>query len=230
MKQMLLDSVYFGVLLTLGAYAIGMMLKRKLGWSILNPLLIAIILIIAFLAIMEIPYASYNASANLVSYLLTPATICLAVPLYQQVELLKKNYKAVVAGIVSGVLSSMISVLALALLFRFDHVSYVTFLPKSITTAIGMGISAELGGFVPLTVVAIVLTGIFGSLVADKVLHVLHIEEPIAKGIAIGSASHAMGTAHAMELGQVEGAMSGLSIVVSGIVTVLAATLFSWIM
>ena len=232
MKQMLLDSVYFGVLLTLGAYAIGMMLKRKLGWSILNPLLIAIILSIAFLAIaiMEIPYASYNASANLVSYLLTPATICLAVPLYQQVELLKKNYKAVVAGIVSGVLSSMISVLALALLFQFDHVSYVTFLPKSITTAIGMGISAELGGFVPLTVVAIVLTGIFGSLVADKVLHVLHIEEPIAKGIAIGSASHAMGTAHAMELGQVEGAMSGLSIVVSGIVTVLAATLFSWIM
>lgn len=230
MKQMLLDSVYFGVLLTLGAYAIGMMLKRKLGWSILNPLLVAIILIIAFLAIMEIPYESYNASANLVSYLLTPATICLAVPLYQQVELLKKNYKAVVAGIVSGVLSSMISVLALALLFRFDHTSYVTFLPKSITTAIGMGISAELGGFVPLTVVAIVLTGIFGSLVADKVLHVLHIEEPIAKGIAIGSASHAMGTAHAMELGQVEGAMSGLSIVVSGIVTVLAATLFSWIM
>ncbi len=227
---MLLDSVYFGVLLTLGAYAIGMMLKRKLGWSILNPLLVAIILIIAFLAIMEIPYESYNASANLVSYLLTPATICLAVPLYQQVELLKKNYKAVVAGIVSGVLSSMISVLALALLFRFDHTSYVTFLPKSITTAIGMGISAELGGFVPLTVVAIVLTGIFGSLVADKVLHVLHIEEPIAKGIAIGSASHAMGTAHAMELGQVEGAMSGLSIVVSGIVTVLAATLFSWIM
>ena len=98
---------------------------------------------------MEIPYASYNASANLVSYLLTPATICLAVPLYQQVELLKKNYKAVVAGIVSGVLSSMISVLALALLFQFDHTSYVTFLPKSITTAIGMGISAELGGFVP---------------------------------------------------------------------------------
>ena len=169
---------------------------------------------------------SFSSLANVVTSLFTIMRAKLSI----QMDAIKKNYKAVVAGIVSGVLSSMISVLALALLFQFDHVSYVTFLPKSITTAIGMGISAELGGFVPLTVVAIVLTGIFGSLVADKVLHVLHIEEPIAKGIAIGSASHAMGTAHAMELGQVEGAMSGLSIVVSGIVTVLAATLFSWIM
>ena len=150
-------------------------------------------------------------------------------PLYQQVELLKRNYKAVVAGILAGVLSSMVSILAFALLFHFDHASYVTFLPKSITTAIGMGVSQELGGFVPVTVVAIVLTGIFGSAIADKVLSLLHIEEPIAKGIAIGSSAHAMGTARAMEMGQIEGAMSGLSIIVSGILTVVGATIFSWI-
>ncbi len=223
------DSVFLGVLLSLGAYAIGMFLKRKTGWAIFNPLLVAIVLIIVFLLITGVPYSAYNSGSNIISYLLTPATICLAVPLYQQVELLKKNYKAVVAGILAGVLSSMVSILAFALLFHFDHASYVTFLPKSITTAIGMGVSQELGGFVPVTVVAIVLTGIFGSAIADKVLSLLHIEEPIAKGIAIGSSAHAMGTARAMEMGQIEGAMSGLSIIVSGILTVVGATIFSWI-
>lgn len=223
------DSVFLGVLLSLGAYAIGMFLKRKTGWAIFNPLLVAIVLIIVFLLITGVPYSAYNSGSNIISYLLTPATICLAVPLYQQVELLKRNYKAVVAGILAGVLSSMVSILAFALLFHFDHASYVTFLPKSITTAIGMGVSQELGGFVPVTVVAIVLTGIFGSAIADKVLSLLHIEEPIAKGIAIGSSAHAMGTARAMEMGQIEGAMSGLSIIVSGILTVVGATIFSWI-
>lgn len=183
------DSVFLGVLLSLGAYAIGMFLKRKTGWAIFNPLLVAIVLIIVFLLITGVPYSAYNSGSNIISYLLTPATICLAVPLYQQVELLKRNYKAVVAGILAGVLSSMVSILAFALLFHFDHASYVTFLPKSITTAIGMGVSQELGGFVPVTVVAIVLTGIFGSAIADKVLSLLHIEEPIAKGIAIGSSA-----------------------------------------
>ena len=147
----------------------------------------------------------------------------------QQVELLKKNYKAVVAGIITGVITSACTILVLAMLFQFDHSAYVTFLPKSITMAIGMGITQELGGNVAVTVTAIALTGMVGSLIADKLLHVFHIEEPIAKGIAIGSASHAMGTARAMEMGQVEGAMSGLSIVVSGIMTVVFATLFSWL-
>jgi putative effector of murein hydrolase len=143
------------------------------------------------------------------------------------VELLKKNYRAVVAGIVSGVFSSALTILLLSLLFRFDHASYVTFLPKSITTAIGMGVSEELGGYVSVTVVVIVLTGILGNIFAEKVLRKFGIEEPIAKGIAIGSASHAIGTAKAMEMGAVEGAMSGLSIVVCGIITVFVASLFS---
>ena len=230
MKDLLQNSVFLGVLLSIGAYAIGMLLKRKTGWSILNPLLVSIVLIIAFLLVTGLPYQTYSKGADIISYMLTPATICLAVPLYQQVELLKKNYKAVLAGILSGVFSSMITILILALLFGFDHASYVTFLPKSITTAIGMGVSQELGGYVSVTVVVIVLTGVIGNVIADRVLGFLHIEEPIAKGVAIGSASHAIGTARAMEMGQVEGAMSGLSIVVSGIMTVLVATVFSWFM
>ena len=228
LKTMLEQSVFLGVFLSLGSYGLGMWLKRKTSWALMNPLLIAVVLVVAFLAISGVSYTSYSNGARILDYLLTPATICLAVPLYQQIELLKKNYKAVVAGLVSGVLTSLISVFLLALLFQFDHASYVTFLPKSITTAIGMGISDELGGYVSITVVVILLTGVFGNIFADKILKFFHVEEPIAKGIAIGSAAHAMGTARAMEMGQIEGAMSGLSIVVSGILTVIGASVFAW--
>ena len=228
LKAMLEQSVFFFFFLSIGSYGLGMWLKRKTGWALMNPLLIAVVLVVAFLAISGVSYTSYSNGARILDYLLTPATICLAVPLYQQIELLKKNYKAVVAGLVSGVLTSLISVFLLALLFQFDHASYVTFLPKSITTAIGMGISDELGGYVSITVVVILLTGVFGNIFADKILKLFHVEEPIAKGIAIGSAAHAMGTARAMEMGQIEGAMSGLSIVVSGILTVIGASVFAW--
>ena len=134
-----------------------------------------------------------------------------------------------VAGIVSGVVSSLVCILLLALLFRFDHKTYVTFLPKSITTAIGMGVADELGGYVSLAVVVIIITGVIGNVLAEAVLKLFRIEEPIAKGIAIGSSSHAVGTAKAMEIGAVEGAMSSLSIVVCGLLTVIGASLFSGI-
>ena len=224
------NSVFFGVLISLGAYFFGMWLKKKTGWAVMNPLLVSIVLIISFLMISGVSYKSYNAGANCLSYLLTPATICLAVPLYQQVELLKKHYKAVIAGISAGVLSSLLSVLLLALLFRFGHEAYVTFLPKSITTAIGISVSEELGGFVSVTVVVIVITGVLGNIFAEKFLKLLKIEEPIAKGIAIGSSSHAIGTAKAMEMGSIEGAMSGLSIVVCGILTVIGASIFAYLL
>lgn len=230
MKEMFQNSVFFGVLISLGAYFIGMWLKKKTGWAVMNPLLVSIVLIICFLIISGVNYKSYNTGANCLSYLLTPATICLAVPLYQQVELLKKNYKAVIVGISAGVVSSLLSVLLLALLFGFDHEAYVTFLPKSITTAIGISVSEELGGFVSVTVVVIVITGVLGNIFAEKILKMLKIEEPIAKGIAIGTSSHAIGTAKAMEMGSVEGAMSGLSIVVSGILTVIGASIFAHFM
>ena len=213
------NSVFFGVMLSLLAYGIGALLKQKFKLAIFNPLLIAVIIVIAVLAVSGIDYKVYNEGAKYISYLLTPATICLAIPLYEQFELLKSNWKAIAVGI-----------LAMAVLFGFTHQEYVSFLPKSITTAIGMGISEELGGYVSITVAIIVLTGVLGNMCAESVCKLFKIEEPIAKGIAIGTASHAIGTSKAMELGDIEGAMSSLSIVVSGLITVIGASVFAQFM
>lgn len=221
------SSVFFGVFISLASYTFGIWLKKRTGWALANPLLVAIVLVVATLSLLGISYESYAKGAGIINYLLTPATICLAVPLYQQVELLKKNLKAVLYGICAGVLSSLVCILLLALLFHFDHASYVTFLPKSITTAIGLGVSEELGGYVSVSVVSIIITGVLGNIFAEKFLKLLRISEPIAKGIAIGTSSHAVGTAKAMEMGAVEGAMSSLSIVVSGILTVAGASIFA---
>ena len=205
-------------------------LKKKLKWPICNPLLISIVAVIIFLVAFDIPYESYNAGAKYLSYLLTPATVCLAIPLYEQVELLKKHSKAIVLGLISGVITSLVCVLVLALLFHFDHAQYVTLLPKSITTAIGMGISEELGGYVTITVAVIIITGVIGNMLAETVCRIFKIEEPVAKGIAIGASSHAVGTVKAMEIGEIEGAMSSLAIAVAGLLTVVLAPVFAGIM
>ena len=227
MNELFKTSVFFGMFITLLSYGIGAALKKKLRLPVFNPLLVAIILTILFLSLFRVDYEAYNEGAKYISFLLTPATICLAVPLYEQFELLRKNYRAVLAGIFSGVLTSLCSILILARLFRLDHASYVTLLPKSITTAIGMGVSGELGGYVPITVAVIIVTGVIGNMFAETICRVFRIRDPIAKGIAIGTSSHAVGTAKAMEMGDVEGAMSSLSIVVSGILTVFFANIFS---
>lgn len=227
MSEMIVNSTYFGVVLSIGAFLVGRALQKRFKHPLCNPLLIAIVLVILFLLVFHVDYESYQSSAKLLSSLLTPATVCLAIPLYEQFELLKKNVKAVLAGIASGVLSSLCCVLVLALLFRLDHASYVTFLPKSITTAIGMGVSEELGGYVSITVAVIIISGILGNIFAESACRLFRVTEPIARGVAIGSASHAIGTAKAMELGEIEGAMSSLSIVVSGLLTVIGAAVFA---
>lgn len=227
MHDFLAESVYMGVMLTLGTYCIGIWLKKVSGWTLMNPLLVSIVLSIGFLCATGTSYESYAKGADVISYLLTPATVCLAVPLYEQIEHMKRNYHAVVLGIVAGVLSSMLSILGMVLLLGMDHQAYVTLLPKSITTAIGMGVSEELGGNVPVTILVIVITGITGNIFAEKFLRLIKVKEPIAKGIAIGSASHVIGTAKAMEMGQTEGAMSSLAIVTSGVLTVITASLFA---
>ncbi len=221
------DSVFFGLMLSLGAYGIGILLKRKLKLAIFNPLLVAAVLIVAFLSVAKIDYETFNNGAKYISYLLTPATVALAIPLYRQFHLLKKNAAALMIGIASGVLSSFLSIMAIAILFQFSHEEYVTFLPKSITTAIGMGISEELGGYVSITAASIIVTGILGNIIAEFVFRLFKIHEPIAKGIALGSSSHAIGTAKAMELGETEGAMSSLAIILSGILTVLGVMIFA---
>lgn len=227
MTNTLCESAFFGVVISLLAYELGMLLKKKFGFPIFNPLLISIAVVIVFLAVFDIDYQNYNDGAKYLSYLLTPATVCLAIPLYEQMEALKKNIKAILAGILSGVLTSLTVVLALALIFNLNHKMYVTLLPKSITTAIGMGVSEELGGAVTITVAVIIITGVLGNMLAETLCKLFHIDEPIAKGISIGSASHAIGTAKAMEMGDVEGAMSSLSIAVAGILTVVGASIYA---
>lgn len=219
--------LYFGMFVSVTAYLIGLRLKKKLGWQILNPLLIAIVLVIAVLLMGKIPYEEYNKGAGYISYFLTPATVCLAIPLYKQLDLLRKNLAAVIVGIVSGVIASAASIFVMALLFRLEHVHYVSLLPKSITTAIGMGVSEEAGGIVTITIVSIIITGILGNMIAELWFKLIRVEHPIAKGLALGTAAHAIGTAKALELGEVEGAMSSLSIAVAGLLTVVAVPLVS---
>ena len=211
-------SVFFGVSLSLLAYGLGVVLQKRFRLALFNPLLLSVIVTILVLVTAHIDY---------LSYLLTPATVCLAVPLYEKFALLRSSWRAILAGILSGVLTTLCSVLALSLAFRLSHEEYVTLLPKSITTAIGMGVSEELGGYVTLTVAMIIITGILGNVIAVAVCRVFRITEPIAKGVAIGSAAHALGTAKAIEIGEVEGAMSGLSIVVAGLLTVAGASVFA---
>lgn len=227
LQDLIFNSALFGLILSLVAYEIGLRIKKKLKLAIFNPLLISIAIIIAFLLLFNIDYEEYNNGAKYLGYLLTPATMCLAVPLYEQLEILKKNVKAIMAGIISGVITSMSSILALSLIFNFSHTEYVTILPKSITTAIGIGISEELGGIVTITVAVIIITGIFGNMTAEFVCKMFKINEPIARGVAIGSSAHAMGTAKAIEMGPIEAAISSLTIAVAGIVTVVAVSFYA---
>jgi len=226
MNNILSSSTFFGLFLTLATYVLAMGIKKRFKGGLVNPLLIAIVLCIAVLLLFRIDYGTYNQGARYISVLLTPATVCLAVPLYMQLEKLKKIFPAIMAGILSGVLTSLGSIFLMGKVFGFSREEFITFLPKSITTAIGMSISEEMGGFVAITVTAIIITGVFGNIICEAILKLFGIRNRIAKGIAIGTASHAIGTSKAMEIGEIEGAMSSLSIVVSGILTVILASLF----
>ena len=227
MKEFVSNSMFFGITLSLAAYAVGIIAKRGLKLFIFNPLLVAIALTIAVLLVAGIEYDAYNNSAKYLSYLLTPATICLAIPLYEQYKLLKKNFTAIIVGIASGVLTSLTTIFLMALLFKLGHYEYITLLPKSITTAIGIGLSQELEGYVSITVAAIMITGLFGNIAGDIICKVCGIKHPVARGIAIGTSAHVMGTAKALQMGQIEGAMSSLSVAVAGCMTVAGAILYS---
>lgn len=226
MQEMLNQSLFFGLVISILGYELGRAVQKKWRLAILNPLLISIIFVIVVLKILHIDYNTYNASAKYLNYLLTPSTVCLAIPLYKQIQLLKKNAAAVFGGIAAGVLTSLVSVFLLSLAFGFTKEQYVTLLPKSITTAIGMGISEELGGIVTITVAVIIITGILGNMTAEAICRGFKITDPVAKGVAIGTAAHAVGTVKAMEMGETEGAMSSLSIAVAGLLTVAGASVF----
>lgn len=226
MREFFASSSYFGICLSIAAYLLAVWLKKKVGSSFFNPLLVSIIITIGTVLFFKVDYADYNSSAKYLSFLLTPATICLAVPLYEQLDKLKSNFVAIMAGIFSGVLTSISSIFLMCKIFSFSKEEFVTFLPKSITTAIGMSVSEELGGYVPLTVAAIIITGVLGNIICESLLKLTGIRNRIAKGVAIGTSAHAIGTSKALEIGELEGAMSSLSIVTAGIITVVLAELF----
>lgn len=226
LNEFLAGSAVWGVLLTLAAFALGSLINRLTGKAIFNPLLLGSIFVIILLSVLDIPYADYKASAAPVNYLLLPATISLAIPLYEKWALLRKNAAAILAGIGVGTLISLVSALVMALVLDLTAEQYATLLPKSVTTAISMDVAAELGGISALTGAVVILTGIAGNLMADAVCKAFHIDDPIAKGVGIGTSAHAVGTSKALQMGEVEGAMSGLSIAVAGVLTAVLCPVF----
>ena len=227
MTELFISSSLSGLVLSLLAYEIGVGLKKKLKKGIFNPLLVSIVLVSLFLLLFNIDYEVYNESAKYLTYLLTPATVCLAVPLYEEIEVLRRHPLAIIISILSGVLTSFFGVFLLSKLFHFNHVEYVTMLPKSITTAIGMPLSLEYGGYTSHTVVSIIITGVLGNISSPLVLKLFAIKSRVARGVAIGTSSHAIGTSKALEMGPLEGAVSSLSLVAAGIMTIVLMPLFS---
>lgn len=224
--NMFTDTFYWGIFISVGSYIACNYIQQKTHMIFLNPLLFSTFFTILFLVIFNIEYQTYYNQTNILYYLLSPATVCLAVPLYEQINILRKHIKAVLLGILSGALTSMLTVMFFSMLFHFSHTMYVTLLPKSITAAIAMSISQEMGGIPSLTVPIVIMTGITGHIISGRMCKLFRITDPVAKGIAIGSASHAMGTVKALEMGEVEGAMSSLSIAVAGVITTLCSFLF----
>lgn len=227
MKDFLTSSAYFGLLLSVGAYWLFRTINRRCGRELFHPLLCTSLVCIAVLLVGKLDYDVYYQSARYIDYLLTPATVCLAIPLYRQYELLRRNTAAIAAGAVAGVAAHMLGCVLMLVLFRLDAPQFITLLPKSITTAIGKGLCQELGGYPAITMACVMFTGIFGAVAAPVILKLARITDPLAQGLAIGTASHAAGTSRAMELGDTQGAASSLAIVVTGLLTVVAAPLMA---
>ena len=221
MDSIVQSSAYFGFFITLFGYWVSTQIAKRMRSTLCNPLLLTIIFIIAFLKLADISYASYDNGAKYINYFLTPSTVCLAVPLYRQLKLLKEYAGAILISIMSGTVACAIMIFGLAKLFLLENSIYASLVPKSITTAIALGMSEELGGLSAVTVMAVFVTGILGAVSANTVFKIFKIEDPVAQGLAMGTAAHAIGTSKALELGEIQAAMSSLAIAVTGILTVI---------
>ena len=221
MMAELFASPFFGISLSFIAFWIGVSIQKKTGLVLCNPLLIAIVLVSAVLLVCRIPYESYNVGGTIINMFLAPATACLAVSIYTQINLLKENWLPIVVGCTAGSITSMGSIYIMCRLFRLDEAVSASLIPKSVTTPIAVSISQSLGGIQAITVVAVILTGILGSIFAPVLIKLFRVKDPVAAGLAIGACSHAVGTSRALELGETEGAMSGLAIGICGILTVI---------
>jgi predicted murein hydrolase (TIGR00659 family) len=219
MAEFLTGISLFPLVLTLGAFQVGRFCQQKWKSPVCNPILIAVLLVIPVLLLTKLPYETYQKGTNTISWLLTPATVCMALPLYEQLKVLKKSLPAALTGIAAGTLVSLGCIAGMCLLLGLDRTVSVSLLPKSITTAIGIVLSEDAGGIPGLTTVAILVTGISGNLLGPWLCKVLKITDPVAQGVALGTACHVIGTSRATEMGKLQGAVGSLSLTVAGILT-----------
>ncbi len=219
MAEFLSNISLFPLVLTLGAYQVGLWLRKKWNHPLCNPLLIAIVLVIGTLLLTGVSVDTYQAGTGAISWLLTPATVCLALPLYRQVQILKKQLPAILAGIAAGTLTSLAMIFGLCKLFSLSSDVTIALLPKSITTAMGMILSRDSGGIESLTTAAIAITGVLGSLTGSLMCKLFRLRDPISQGVAFGTASHVIGTSRAAEIDPLAGAVSSLSLAVAGLLT-----------
>ena len=227
MREAVFSSPFFGIALSLAAYCIGIMICRRTSLAICNPLLISYLIIIPTLLLAGIPLEWYENGGDLIDMFLSPATAVLALTVYRQRKLVKRHIIAIAAGTVAGCVTSITTVYAMCRLLSLDGIVTASLLPKSITTPMAIAVSQSLGGIGPLTVLAVIFTGILGSILAPLMTRVFRIRDEVVQGIAIGASSHAVGTGKAIEMGEIQGAMSSISLVISGILTVLVSIPFS---
>jgi predicted murein hydrolase (TIGR00659 family) len=219
------ESPIFGMLLSLVAFEIGLWVNKKTKISFLNPLLLALVLIILVLSVFHISLDDYNNGGQVISFFLGPATVSLAIPLYKNIKLLKTNAIPIMGGICIGTAVGIASIILMAKAFALDISLGLSLVPKSVTTPIGIEVSKQIGGIPEITVAAIIFTGLTGAIVAEGLFKLIKINDPVAIGIAIGTSSHALGTSKALEMGEIEGSMSGLAIGIAGLMTVIIAPL-----
>lgn len=221
----LLQISLLPVLITLLAFRAGQLLQNKLKSPLCNPILVAVVLVLLFLSATDMELASYQAGISFLSWFMTPATICLAVSMYEQYQILKKNTPMILAGVAAGAVSCLVTVLLFSLAFGFDRELTVSLLPKSVTTAIGVPLSQMSGGLPSITTAAIILTGITASVLGPSLCKLFHLTDKVARGVAFGTAGHVIGTAKATELDPLTGAVSSLSLVVAGLLTAMVLPL-----
>ena len=219
MAEFLMQFSLFPLVLTIGCYQIGLWCQKKWKSPLLNPILIGMVLVIGVLLVTGVPNAHYQAGTAHMTWLLTPATVCLALPLYEHIKTLKRSLPAILAGITAGTLTSLVFVFVLCRVFGLDRALTVSMLPKSVTSAFGMALSEQNGGFGALTTASIVITGVLGALVGSMLCKLFKIKDPVAQGVAFGTASHVGGTTRALELGSLQGAVSSLSLAIAGLMT-----------
>lgn len=217
---MYFDTPLFGVSITIITFLIGKYINEKTKMAVFNPILISAAIIIGFLLLFDIDYETYNLGGSIISFFIAPATVVLAVPLYKNIKLLKKRWLPILIGITVGSIAGLITIFVMSRLLDIDYTVMVSMFPKSTTTAISMEIAEQIGGLSTLAALFTAVAGISGNIMSEYIFKIFGINSKISRGVALGTSSHALGTAKAMEMGEVEGALSSLSITIAGLVSV----------